>query len=165
MKTFALSLLLALTLPLMAAVGNTVSQDVLPKVWLSGEAPQAWPSDDLWLFECWATWCRPCVAAIPHMEAIWKDVKDESIRIVGVNVGDQKTAEQLKAFLAKQPTPPTYAIAIDGDGCFAEAMGVRGIPTAFVVRKGKVVWQGHPNKLTVGILRKFAKSESGVTTR
>ena len=159
MKTLALSLLLALALPVMAAVGGTISQDALPKTWVAGEAPQAWPTDEVWLFECWASWCRPCLAAIPHMEELWQQVKGEGVRFVGVNVGDRKTPEQIKDFLIRQPVPPTYAIAVDDNvSTFARAVGVRGIPAAYAVKGGKVIWQGHPQSLTVEKLRELAKT-------
>ena len=158
MKTLALSLLLALALPVMAAVGGTVSQDVLPTTWLAGEAPKSWPTEEVWLIECWASWCRPCLAAIPHMEELWQQVKGEGIRFVGVNMGDRKTPDQLKTFLERQPVPPTYAIAVDGGDRLARALGVRGIPAAYLVKGGKVIWQGHPQSLTVEKLRELAAS-------
>lgn len=155
MKTFALTLLLALSLPVLAKVGEVVPQDILPKTWIVGTAPQTWPTDQIYLFECWASWCKPCLSAIPHMEEMWQQVKGEGFRFVGVNVGDRKTPEELKEFLSRQPVPPTYAMSIDEGNRFANAMGVRGIPQAYAVCNGKVIWQGHPASLTVEKVRSW----------
>ena len=161
MKTLALSLLLALSLPVMAAIGDTISKDVLPKTWVAGEAPQTWPTDELYIFECWATWCRPCLEAIPHMESLWQQVKGDGVHFVGVNVADRKTAEEIQAFMVRQPVPPTYAIAIDSRvSDFARAVGVRGIPMAYAVKGGKVIWQGNPHSLKPAKIRELAKTET-----
>ncbi|MBR6803261.1 MAG: TlpA family protein disulfide reductase [Kiritimatiellae bacterium] len=160
MKTLALAILFALTLPLMAAVGDTVPKEILPQVWVRGTPPQTWPTDELWLIECWATWCGPCIASIPHLEELWKQVQPHKIRIVGLNVGDRKTPEELKQFLAKQRIPPTYPIAIDTCDRFAAALKLRSIPTAYAVKNGKVLWQGNPRALTAEKLLQLNKGET-----
>lgn len=147
MKTFALALLCALVLPLLASVGDVVPQEKLPRAWFAGEKPQAWPNDDLWVMECWATWCGPCIRAIPHMEELWKSYKGKNVRFVGVNVERNKNPEQLKEFFSKQRVPPTYAQAHDFDNRFADHLKVIGIPFAVIIRNGKIVWQGHPMSL------------------
>lgn len=156
MKTLALALLCALTLPVMAALGDVVAKEELPIEWFAGEKPQAWPTDDLWVFECWTTWCGPCLRAIPHMEQLWNTVKGGNIHIAGVNLQRDKTPENLREFFIRQPIPPTYSMAIDTDNRFAQKMKIIGIPHAVIIRNGKVVWQGHPMSLKPETLRELA---------
>ena len=120
----------------------------LPKEWVSGQAPTAWKQGELTVIECWATWCGPCRAAMPHMEELHQALKNKQIHIIGVNVGDKKSAEEIKAFLAAQPVPPTYDVVIDREGKVHQLVPFKGIPFAFAVREGKVVWKGHPAGLT-----------------
>jgi thiol-disulfide isomerase/thioredoxin len=147
MKTFLIAVVCALALPLMAAVGDVIPQEKLPVVWFAGEQPQAWPNDDLWIFECWATWCGPCIRAIPHMEELWKTYQSKGVKMVGVNVERNKSQAQLKEFFSKQRVPPTYNQAHDFDNRFADQLKIIGIPFAVAVRNGKIVWQGHPMSL------------------
>ena len=42
----------------------------------------------------------------------------------------------------------TYPVAKEQDGSLSSRFGVRGIPAAAVVQNGKVVWRGHPARLT-----------------
>ncbi len=144
MKNLIFALVCALTLPLMAAVGDVIPQEKLPTVWFVGEKPQTWPNNELWIFECWATWCGPCVRAIPHTEELWKGYQGKGVKIVGVNVETNKNPAQLKEFFSKQRVPPTYAQAHDVDNRFADYLKIVGIPHAVAVRNGKIVWQGHP---------------------
>ena len=125
---------------------------VLPADFLRGERPSVWP-EGLTVLECWARWCGPCVRAMPHLETLHRELRDERVRFVGVNVWDQGTDAEILDFLAKQPTPPTYAIAVDRAGALPKALGIKGIPHAVAVRDGEVVWQGHPNALTAEKLR------------
>ena len=107
------------------------------------------------MVECWATWCGPCMRAIPHVEGLYQKLKGERIHFIGVNVRDRYDAEGLKAILAKQRVPPTYPMAIDRAGKINTAVPFQGIPFCFVVREGKVVWRGHPMHLNEELLRKL----------
>ena len=45
--------------------------------WIQGEAPKSFESGKIYMFECWATWCGPCIAAIPHVNALHKKYYDK----------------------------------------------------------------------------------------
>lgn len=137
----------------MVLAGAMFPVEALPKVWLRGDAPQAWAEDELYVLECWATWCGPCIRAMPHMEALWQTVKDEGIQIIGINVSDRLNDERLRDFLAKQSVPPTYPMAVDREGVLKQRLKFQGIPYACAVRQGEIVWQGHPSSLTAERLR------------
>ncbi|MEG2465478.1 MAG: TlpA disulfide reductase family protein [Kiritimatiellia bacterium] len=154
MKSYALALILALCVPFAIFATQEIPISTLPAETIDGVAlPKAWASDELYVIECWATWCGPCIKAIPHMERLYQELKDEQFQFYGMNVSDNRDADSIRTFLAKQPTPPTYPIAIDSDGKFVKLLNVSGIPFACVVKEGKVLWQGNPTKLHVNMLR------------
>ena len=149
MKQTVFCLLLALGLAITVQAQEVeFPVTALPTEWVSGQAPKAWKQGELTVIECWATWCGPCRAAMPYMEELHKALKDKQVRIIGVNVGDKKSAEEIKTFLAAQPVPPTYDVVIDREGKVHQRVPFKGIPFAFAVREGKVVWKGHPAGLT-----------------
>ncbi len=161
MKRMLALLVLCLALPLVAV---QLSPADLPAVWSAGERPTAWAKDEVYVLEFWATWCGPCREAMPHMEAIWQAGKDEGIHIIGVNTGEKRTAEQITTFLANQPTPPTYPIALDREEGLATKLKVNGIPHTLVLMNGEEVWKGHPGNLSIEalrILRKTGKMPEG----
>ena len=146
---------LALTSPALFAQkpGDPVTPEALGKLeWVQGSAPTAWEPGKLYVLECWATWCGPCVAAIPHVDALYDKYSSQGLRVIGVNVwedGKDKVAE----FVKKKGDGMSYPVAYTGKGGVFEiewldVAGVRGIPHAFVVKDGKVLATTHPARLT-----------------
>ena len=124
---------------------------LLPEKWLKGDPVTAFEKGKVYLVECWATWCGPCVAAIPHVNALHNKFKDKGLVVIGANV--MENAEKKAAdFVAAKGDGMAYRVAYDGKTgniakAWLEAAGVRGIPHAFAVRDGKMIWHGHPGRL------------------
>lgn len=122
--------------------------------WYKG-GPVALEADKTYIVECWATWCGPCIAAFPHLSELAKANKDK-ITVIGVNVWERKKPEEVKAFVEGQGDKMSYNVVADADGAVAtnwlKAAGRSGIPCAFVVNRGKIVWIGHPASLKQELL-------------
>lgn len=143
----------------------TLSLEGLPGVWLQGTPVKEWEKDKVYIFEFWATWCGPCLAAMPHMEQLHQAFKDNPrMQIVGVNVMDRKTPEALKEFIKNRPSPLNYAMAVDVDGKktkekWLDPLGVNGIPHAFAVKNGQLIWRGHPARLSKEVMQAMLKPD------
>lgn len=137
----------------------------LPEVWLQGEPVKSWEKDHVYIFEFWATWCGPCLAAMPHMEELHQALSNTGrVHIVGVNVSDRKTPDELKKFLASRPKKVTYAIAVDVNNARSSALWlnplkVRGIPFVMAVKNGKLIWKGHPVRLKEAMIREMLRPD------
>jgi thiol-disulfide isomerase/thioredoxin len=44
------------------------------------------PGDTTYIINFWATWCRPCVAELPHFEQIRQDYARQKVRVVLVSM-------------------------------------------------------------------------------
>lgn len=150
-------LLLLLTATLSAAglkVGDPAPA-TRPETMLQGEAVKEFKKGEVYVFECWASWCGPCVAAIPHLNDLHKRMGKKGVVITGVNVWegerDAASAQRAKDFLKAQGDKMSYRVALGGKAFikdWLEAADVNGIPHAFVVADGKLAWMGHPMQLT-----------------
>jgi hypothetical protein len=93
--------------------------------------------------------------AFPHLSEVAKANKDK-ITVIGVNVWEKKSPEEVKTFVEGQGDKMSYNVAADGDGVIAnkwlKAAGQSGIPSAFIVHKGKINWIGHPSGLKQELL-------------
>ncbi len=126
--------------------------------WLKGEPVTNYKDDRLYVLEFWATWCGPCIAAMPHLSELSEKYKS-SATFIGVNVWE-KTGEEpyetalpnVTRFVNSSGNRMRYDIIADnnaqdmGSG-WLKAAGISGIPTTFIVQKGKIVWIGHPMSL------------------
>ena len=154
-------LLLLLTATLSAAglkVGDPAPA-TRPETMLQGEAVKDFKKGEVYVFECWASWCGPCVAAIPHLNDLHKQMGKKGVIITGVNVWeaerDAASAQRAKDFLKAQGGKMSYRVALGGKAFikdWLEAAEVNGIPHAFVVAEGKIAWTGHPGQLTAEML-------------
>jgi thiol-disulfide isomerase/thioredoxin len=117
--------------------------------WLRG-GPVPWlQHGKLYLVECWATWCGPCRATIPHVDALHRKYRGRGLVVIGQNVWEDDR-DAVTTFLREQGEGMSYPVALD-DGSFVrdwmKPAGVQGIPHAFVVRDSRVLWTCHPAEL------------------
>lgn len=128
-----------------------------PKVdWLRGEAIDKLDPNKTYIIECWATWCGPCKAAIPHMNDLYRKYGDRIV-FVGQNIWE-KDKSTVDKFVESQGDNMAYPIAFGGgkDSEFSlkwmKEAGVNGIPATFVIQNNKLVWLTNPMNITEDIL-------------
>jgi len=76
----------------------------------------------------WASWCVPCRASFPWMNALQEELGEDGLVIVGVNTGDDP--EAAARFLRE--VPAEFTLLTDEDGSIAKAYGLKGMPMAFI---------------------------------
>lgn len=96
--------------------------------------------------EVWSTWCGACREAWPALDALQRAHPD----VVIVALSDEPAAK-VERFLAAEGAP-SFRVAVDGTGALVQDLifggfGGRGLPSAYVVRDGAVVWGGPPEAL------------------
>ena len=87
------------------------------------------------LLNIWASWCLPCIAEAPQLEAL----KEQGAEIVGIAIRDRP--EDVARFLAQHGNPYTR-IAGDDLSEVQLAIGSSGVPETFVIDgKGVIRYQ------------------------
>lgn len=87
----------------------------------------------------WATWCPPCKAEMPEIEAIFKETKDSDLVILAVNIGEDKST--VKSFMDKNKY--NFSVLLDTDNSIATKYNIQSIPTSFFIDKDGVVVSRH----------------------
>ena len=133
--------------------------------WVQGEPLKSFEPGKVYMFECWATWCGPCIAAIPHVNELHKKYFDKGLRIYGMNVWEDGL-DKVEKFVKDKGDGMSYPVAYTGKGSAFEndwlkAAGVRGIPHAFIVKDGKVVLTSHPSQLTDSVIEALLSGDEG----
>jgi len=85
----------------------------------------------------WATWCPPCRAETPALEASYKAYKDSGVIILGLNLTDQDSLNEVDAFV--QEFELTYPILLDRDGTVGLMYQLNGLPTTFFINREGII--------------------------
>ncbi|MBX7134608.1 MAG: redoxin family protein [Fimbriimonadaceae bacterium] len=104
----------------------------------------------VYVVEFWATWCGPCKTSIPHITELAKKYAGK-VAFAGISVWEQKPddVKNVEDFVTGMGDKMDYSVAVDGGPAimattWMKAANQNGIPTAFIVKDGKVQWIGHP---------------------
>ncbi|TWT67205.1 peroxiredoxin family protein [Allorhodopirellula solitaria] len=113
----------------------------------------------VYVIEFWATWCGPCLVAMPHLSEIQDEYADRNVQIISVSDEPSETVQEFlqKTVLGRddqtyEELTSNYCLTSDPDGSVSKdyLMAARqsSIPCAFIVGKtGNVEWIGNPMKL------------------
>jgi thiol-disulfide isomerase/thioredoxin len=105
------------------------------------------------VLEFWATWCGPCVGAIPHINELRQEFIDEDIVFISVTAEDRETVQKFQD--AGRPKIDGW-IALDTDKSLFKTYGVRGIPHTVVLDGyGRVAAITDPRELDEDRIKAF----------
>jgi len=82
----------------------------------------------------WATWCRPCTDEMPTLEALWRQLGDRGLVVLGVSVDRGAPRDLIEPYVKNLTL--TFPILLDPDMATAGAWRVSGIPATFIVKPG-----------------------------
>jgi len=147
--------LLALTLGLLVvtACSNPLPP---PHTRLEGPAPviDRLPAGAV-LVAFWATWCPPCREELPALRALARQ-PPQAVNVL--TLGEDEPEEAIRAFFQGDP-PQELAYRRDVDRHYATAFGVDVLPTAILVKDGRLVarFEGPQDWASPGMRRLLAK--------
>jgi peroxiredoxin len=116
--------------------------DPMPAFTTTSLSNKALSSDELKgkvvLINFWATWCPPCRAELPLLQAnIYDRIKDPNFAVVCISRGEE--ADVVKKFIGENKY--TFPVYLDSATNTYKLFATRYIPRSFVVGKdGKVKW-------------------------
>jgi thiol-disulfide isomerase/thioredoxin len=88
------------------------------------------------VLDFWATWCGPCVRALPELMKATSSFPKNKVVFVAVN--QREKAKQIKKFL-KQKKWESLTVALDPQAAAGKSFNVEGIPqTVIIDKQGKI---------------------------
>lgn len=100
------------------------------------------------VLEFWATWCGPCVAAIPHLNELAQKFADRPVQFIAITA---ERPDVVARFVKKKPIRGW--IGLDTDESMYRDYGVEGIPlTILVDAQGRLAGFTYPTGLTEQVL-------------
>ena len=124
------------------------------RTWFKGKPFKQFEKGTVYVVEFWATWCKPCKAAMPHLSALAREYNDK-VSFLGVDIYENKTysVKNVQAFVDSIGNRMDYNVAVQDSNFMEEGWifpsGDPGIPRTFVVNaEGRLAWIGHPMYLS-----------------
>jgi thiol-disulfide isomerase/thioredoxin len=121
--------------------------------WLKGLPVDRFEKNMVYVVEFWATWCKPCIAEMPHLSAMARKYKNSTL-FLGINIfeNEAQASKKVKAFVENMGVKMDYSVGVGDSNFIAQnwfnATQVMGIPKTFIVdAAGRLAWIGHPSDL------------------
>lgn len=96
------------------------------------------------LINAWATWCPPCVAEMPDLQAYYQAHRAENFIILGINAGDSLSTAS--AFASQKGI--TFPILLDPNVDLLTSLGIHSFPTSLLVDADGIVRNIHVGMYT-----------------
>jgi cytochrome c biogenesis protein CcmG/thiol:disulfide interchange protein DsbE len=87
----------------------------------------------------WASWCPPCRAEMPALQAVYADLAARGLVVLGVNMTYQDSAAEAISFATDLGL--TFPIAFDRSGEVARSYSMRALPSTYFVDPRGVIQQ------------------------
>jgi thiol-disulfide isomerase/thioredoxin len=140
-----------------APVGKLSIGDPAPKLqfdeWIKGDKIDGIEKGKVHVIEFWATWCGPCITAMPHLSELQKKHPEAIVVSVAASergADEASKIEKVRKFVEGKGDTMSYRVVYAGDRekmskPWMQAAGQSGIPCSFIVDKdSKIAWIGHP---------------------
>jgi cytochrome c biogenesis protein CcmG, thiol:disulfide interchange protein DsbE len=85
----------------------------------------------------WASWCRPCRAEMPALNAIYERLRGQDLMVLGVNTTYQDDEANARAAIREWGL--TFPIVFDRDGATSHRYRVQAMPTTFFIGRDGVI--------------------------
>jgi peroxiredoxin len=89
------------------------------------------------LINFWATWCEPCKAEMPDLQAVYAAYQARGLRVLGVNLGEGKA--DVEAWVKQHGL--TFDIVLDDEQRIASLYQLRGQPSSYLIAPDGVITQ------------------------
>lgn len=139
-------------------IGDTAPPLIVQK-WIKGNPIPQFEKGQVYILEFWATWCKPCIAAMPHLSELASTYKDK-LTVIAVNVYEDEnvSVQQVQDFVNQMGNRMNYHVIMDDNNQMVDNWiynfdeKYHGIPRSFVIDgDGKVAWIGRPSDLNTVI--------------
>lgn len=87
--------------------------------------------EKLTVIDFWATWCKPCVSALPKLNLIYTEFSEQGVAFVGINVDGPRNQSKVKPFVSTLSIK--YPIVLDPDQDLVNEYNVTAFPTLIVL--------------------------------
>lgn len=95
--------------------------------------------EKLTIIDFWASWCKPCMKAVPELNKIYSSSVKKGVNIIGVNCDGPRSASKVGPLT--KALKIEYPVLIDINSQLMKELNLSAFPTLIIVNPaGKIVW-------------------------
>ena len=97
-------------------------------------------SENLTVIDFWASWCKPCIKAMPYLQEKSDKLKEKGVVVLGINVDGPRSISKVKPLCTSLGIE--YPVLYDTNNDVMKDLQVNALPTILIVDKdNKIVWR------------------------
>lgn len=108
------------------------------------------------VLEFWATWCGPCIAAVPHMNEIQKEFQQKDLYYISIT---DETIDKVERTLKRIEFKSIVVTDLTKETQINYGDGIKGLDayplTVLIDKAGIIKWIGEPKNLNSTIMTEF----------
>lgn len=139
---------------------NQIAPEIKITNWLKNAPEDKTLANKFIVLEFWATWCKPCLEYVPHLNELQKKHKQDNLLFLSIS--DEKEARISK--ILEKINFETIVVTDISKTTFEnykslEYNDVMRPTTVLIDDKGKVKWVGYPKLLTEKVFQSFLQNK------
>ena len=146
MKNFFLSfIMLALGCQL------TLAQSVQKIDFKTFESHIKTQSDTTYLYNFWATWCKPCIKELPYLQQAKVNHKDDKFQIVYVSLDFPDQLNLVESFVSRKALDPEWMLDEPDANSWIDKVSPKwsgAIPASLMVNQSSGLYEFHEGSFT-----------------
>jgi peroxiredoxin len=88
----------------------------------------------------WATWCKPCVKELPHLNQVFLDYRDQEVAVLAISEDSPWSVSKVKSFISGNRYE--FTVLLDTNGDVLRKYGLLGTPYTFVLNpQGEILFK------------------------
>ncbi len=128
--------------------GKKLPDDLGIEKWFQGEFEVNNTGSTILVF--WETWCPYCERELPRLQEFYPKYRDRGLHMIGLTkLTENSTEQKVRDFIDQYGL--TYPIAKES-GDARSYFNAHAVPAAVAARDGKIVWRGHPKRVSEEML-------------
>lgn len=112
------------------------------------------------VLEFWATWCKPCLKAVPHLNKLQQKFRDSNIVFLSITYEGPAIAQKAFSKVDFETVVVSDQTRAVHQALRVQYNGTMPLPrTVLIDDQNKIIWFGSPNDLNAKKLERFLRGE------
>ena len=97
------------------------------------------------VFDFWATWCKPCIKALPKLQSVSEEYAERGVQVLTINVDGPRNLPKVRPFMQRHKLK--LPVLLDKTNEVLKQFQLVGMPAILIIAQDGIVWYKHQGYL------------------